>query len=224
MADTQVDSAGVQQLINKLREEGVQAGRQEADRVVQEARQQAAKIVAQAKAEADETRAKARAEIEAEHSAAIDALHLAARDTQIRLREMVKSTFAVHVKRLVSEELQDRDFLRQIILAIVERAVPRLKEGQSAEILISDEIFEAEDKRGKLTEKGKEYARQFLLNVTGEMMREGIEIKPAGDKKHGVRLRLSGEDVEIDMSDEAISDLLVKHMVPRYRTLVLGME
>lgn len=224
MTDTRTASAGVQELINRLREEGVQAGRQEADRVVQEARKQAAQIVAQAKEEAEEMRKKARADIESERTAAFWALHMAARDTQIRLREIVKSSFATRVKRLVSGELQHRDFLRQIILAIAGRAASQVKEGQPIEICVSEEYLRAPEEGGGLTEKGMEAMRHFVTGVTGELLREGVVIKPAEGKNPGICVRLVGEDLEIDLSDRAISDLLLKHLIPRYRTVLSGLE
>ena len=61
---------GVQELITRLRDQGVQAGKQEADRLVGEAREQADRMVAQAREETDRLRAKAHDEIQAEQAAA----------------------------------------------------------------------------------------------------------------------------------------------------------
>jgi hypothetical protein len=33
-----------------------------------------------------------------------------------------------------------------------------------------------------------------------------------------------GEDLEIDLSDQAISDLLLQNLLPRYRAIVAGAE
>ena len=50
MAETTKTSSGVQELIDRIRDQGVQAAQEEADRLLRHARQQATEIVAQAKA------------------------------------------------------------------------------------------------------------------------------------------------------------------------------
>jgi len=224
MADTGKVSSGVQELISRLRDEGVEAGRQEADRVVQEAQKRAAEIVAQAKSEAEEIRNKARTEIKAERAASREAIQLAFRDAELKLRSEFRAVIAERVKRLVSMELRDREFLKQLILAIVGRATPRLKKGQPVEVVLSDEFFATDGKGTGLTGKGKERFRHLVLGITGEMLREGVELKPSGDKDGGIRIRVVGEDLEIDLTDKAISDLLLKHLLPRYREIVLGVD
>ena len=115
MAETTKVASGVQELISRLRDEGVQAGREKSDQVVREAEEQATRIVAQAKAEAEEILSKARSEIETEKAAAIESLRLALRDTELKMEAELKETFADHVKRLVSVEMRDRDELHKRI-------------------------------------------------------------------------------------------------------------
>ena len=52
-------SEGVQALISRLRDEGVQSGREEAERLVTQAREEAARIVEAARAEAETLRSRA---------------------------------------------------------------------------------------------------------------------------------------------------------------------
>jgi V/A-type H+-transporting ATPase subunit E len=56
------------------------------------------------------------------------------------------------------------------------------------------------------------------------MLREGVELKPSRDLNRGIRIRLIGEDLEIDLSDQALSDLLLENLLPRYRAIVRGEE
>jgi V/A-type H+-transporting ATPase subunit E len=56
------------------------------------------------------------------------------------------------------------------------------------------------------------------------MLREGVDLKPSDSIGGGIRIRLVGEDLEIDLSDKAISELLLQTMLPRYRTIVSGVE
>ena len=224
MVDRGIVSSGVQELISRLRDEGVQAGQLEADRIVSEARKRAAEIVDQAKSEAEEVRNKARSEIEAERGASREAIQLAFRDAELKLRSEFRAVVAERVKRLVSMELRDREFQREVILAIAGRATHRIRKNQKVEVLLSDDFFAADGKVAGLTGKGKEQVRHLVLAITSRMLREGVELRPSGDKEGGSRIRLVGEDLEIDLTDKAISDLLLKYLLPRYREIVLGVD
>ena len=115
MTDEAKISSGVQGLINRLRDDGVKAGREKADQVLREAREQAAQIVARAKAETTEMLNKARSEIETEKAAAKESLRVAIRDTELKMEAELKANFSAGVKRLVSVEMRDKEFLRQVI-------------------------------------------------------------------------------------------------------------
>jgi V/A-type H+-transporting ATPase subunit E len=224
MADTQTAASGVQELISRLRDEGVQTGQQEAERIAREAEEQAAQIVAQAKAEAEEMLGKARAEIESNRAAAQEELKLAVRDTQLSLQSEVRARFADHVRRLVTLELQDRDFLQKIILAIAGAATADLPEDQRVELLMPSELFVSDREGEELTAQGKERLRRLVLAISAEMLREGVELNPCGGIGAGFRVRLVGEDLEIDLTDKALSDVMLKHLTPRLKAIFRGME
>jgi V/A-type H+-transporting ATPase subunit E len=56
------------------------------------------------------------------------------------------------------------------------------------------------------------------------MLREGVEIIPSREVPGGVRVRVVGEDLEIDLTDGAVSKLLLKHLLPRYKSILEGFE
>ncbi len=212
MAESSKVSSGVQSLIDRIRDEGVQAAQKEADRILQEAGKQAADMVAEARTEAEGLRSQARAEVETERAAAQEALQLASRDTMLAFRAELTKRFTEAVKGLVGIELKDREFLRQMLLAIAGRSVPDKAANRSLDVLLSKELFpENEGERQSL--------RSFILALAHEMVQSGIELKPSGDNKPGIRIRLAGQDLEIDMTDEAISALLLKHLLPRFRAI-----
>jgi V/A-type H+-transporting ATPase subunit E len=224
MTETE-NATGVQALINRLRDDGVRAGQEKADQVLQDARRQAAEIVSQAKTEAAEMLAKARNEIETEKSSAIASLKIAIRDTELKMEAELKATFAAHVKRLVSVEMRDIEFLRQIIFAIAGMAADDKACGeQPIHILLPENLFHRDKKETRLTDEGRENFRRLVLGISGDMLREGVDLKPSESIGGGIRIQLVGEDLEIDLSDKAISELLLQTMLPRYRSLVAGAE
>lgn len=224
MAEVPKVPSGVQELISRLRDEGVQAGQREAERILLEARRQAEQMVSEAKVEAEEIKRKAREEIEAERLAAHEAIRLAFRDTELQLESDIKATFAAQVRRLVSMELQDRDFLRQMVLTIVRRATSGITEDHAVEVQVSDKLFAEEGSPTLLTERGQEHLRHFILGISGEMLRQGVSLQPCGDIDCGVQVRLVGEELEIDLGAQSISELLLKYLIPRFRAIVQGME
>ena len=225
MTDAAKVSSGVQELINRLRDDGVKAGREKADQVLREAREQAAQIVAQAKTEATDMLNKARSDIENEKAAAKESLRVAIRDTELKMEAELKADFAAGVKRLVSVEMRDKEFLRQVILAIAGLAAGDKACGeQPVNVLLPKELFETDEKGTRLTEEGRDRMRHLVLGITGEMLREGVELKPSEDMSSGIRIQMVGEDLEIDLSDQAISELLLEFLLPRYRAIVTGAE
>jgi V/A-type H+-transporting ATPase subunit E len=56
------------------------------------------------------------------------------------------------------------------------------------------------------------------------MLRDGVELIPANGLHGGARVRLVGEQLEIDLSDVAITHLLCQTMLPRFRRILEGIE
>jgi len=222
--DTKNTSSGVKDLIARLKDEGVQAGRQKADKIVEEAQSRASKIVADAKAEAERLLKQAHTKNEADKVHANESLRVAVRDTEIELQSSLKKAFESHVKRLVSKEVQDEKFLRELLLAIVGSAAKQISHDQAVEALIPQHVLNANEKGVAVGDEGNERLRNFVRRGTGEMLRDGVDLKAASDFKGGIKVKLSGEDVVFDFSENALSDLMLKHLLPRYRAIVEGVE
>lgn len=222
MADTTPQASGVQELIQRLRNQGVDAGRAEAERIVEEAHKRAGQIVANAKAEAEQVRVRARADAEAERKAAEAALQSAYRDTVLRLVSALTMHFEDQVRRLVARELREKEFVRKLILEVVRQATPGDLGAQRAEILLPAELIGVEALRAKPEEVKEGTLTHFVMGLSGEMLREGIELKPMGEDTAGIRIRLVGQDLEIDLTERAVADLLLKHLLPRYRAVLEG--
>ncbi|EFK10069.1 conserved hypothetical protein [delta proteobacterium NaphS2] len=218
-------ASGVRELIARLRDDGVKAGREKAEQVLQEAREEAAKIVAKAKAQADEILSRAQAQIEMDRKACMGSLKTAIRDTELKMEAELKADFAAHVRRLVSIEMGDREFVRQCILAVSGMATGHMVcEGQPVEVLLPKDLFETDESGSRLTADGKQRMHHLVLGISADMLREGVALKPSRNLERGIRVRLSGEDLEIDLSDQAISALLLENLLPRYQAIVRGEE
>ena len=50
------------------------------------------------------------------------------------------------------------------------------------------------------------------------------EIKAAESDTPGLRIKLKDKDLEIDLTDNAIANVLLRYLLPRYRAIVAGEE
>jgi V/A-type H+-transporting ATPase subunit E len=222
MAEPARESSGVQALIDRLREEGVETGRAEADRLVADARDRAAAILADAREEAEAIRAEARDDAAAEKRAADQAMKLAARDTVLSLKQDMAQRFAQEVKRLVTLEMKDRAFLRRLILEVAARTAEEVPEGEPARAVLPREAVGVEELRAKPEEAREGTLAHHVLGLSREMLRAGVELSADGEQEAGIRLKLTERDMEIDLTDEAVAALLLRHLLPRFRALLEG--
>ena len=219
MAETTKTSSGVQELIDRIRDQGVQAAQEKADRLLRDARQQAHEIVSQAKGEAEAAQAKARTETEAYRQASLDALRLAARDTVLDLEARVLARFEEFVKRLVVSATRDKELVRSIVLVLAGHAAEEFIQDKEVEVRISSALLE-----GQTDPVFKEEGKLAILGLSSDMLREGLELVPDSEVEGGARVRLVQDKLEIDLSDRAIARMISQRLIPRFKAIMEGSE
>jgi V/A-type H+/Na+-transporting ATPase subunit E len=213
------ESAGVESLIGRLRDEGITQGRVQAEALVTAAQQQAADLIATAQREAEAILARATEEAGKLKAAGEDAIRLAMRDTILTLEGDLLKEFVDRLRRLVKGVLADPAFLQRLILEVAGRVAPT---GEQAELLLPAELVSLEDLRSTPEEAAPGTLMHFVLSLGGGMLREGMHFGVSEDGEAGIRVRLVEEDVQIDLTESAISQLLLRHMLPRFRALLRG--
>lgn len=213
-------AAGVQNLIDRIRDEGVEAGQQEAEKILQKARADAARIVAEAKTEAEKSLTEARKSIKTERHNAEEALRLAARDTIKELGTGVHAAFKRHVKRLVSNEFDDPELLRELILAVGARTTKEAIGDQAVEILLSESETHMGAPDADTPPPGEDRIHDFILGISSDMLREGVDLKLSADVEGGASVRLVDGHVQVDLTEDTISEFLLHHLLPRYRRIL----
>lgn len=219
MCSQETQSSGVQELIDRLREEGVTKGQEEADGLVTDARQKAVEILDDAQRAAEKIIAGAQSEAERKCKSGEEALRLAARDAVLKLQEAIGEDFVRKVRKLVSHTLGDREFLQRLILEIARKAMPEQTAG-AVEVLLPDNVVTLEELRDKPEQPVEGTLSHFVLGLAGDVLREGLSFGVSDDDVPGVRIRLVEEEVEIELTDETISALLMDHLVPRFRAIM----
>lgn len=219
MAKVEQAEHGVQALIDRIREQAVEAGRREADALREQAQTEAAALIEAAKREREAMLSEARKHIEIEQQAGRAAVQMAARDVMLALEASVVSRFEAHVARLVSDTLQDPALMRQLVLVLAGRVANELLADKQLEIVVSALLDEH-----PANEPMPAKVRDGILGISHGMLREGVELSVSKQLTSGVKVKLVGEAAEVDLSAAAISEMLLAYLTPRFRALLQGVE
>lgn len=188
----------LQELTQKLYNDGLEKGRSEAERLVADAKQQAAKILADAKAEADAV-AKA-AELRAEDIAknAMTEIELAGRQAVSKIKtELVEAIVAKTTGEAVKAAVVDAAFIKDMLLAVA-------KNWNSASADVSLKALLAEDKRAELD--------AAMKGATEELLKAGVEVGYTKDVKSGFKVGEKGGSYYISFTDESFDALFKEYL------------
>jgi V/A-type H+/Na+-transporting ATPase subunit E len=227
MADevsAQQTASGLEALIARLKDEGVTAGRAEADRMVNEAQARARAVVDKAEADAKAKLEAARKEVEGLRRGGEDALRAAARDTVLELKDTLTRRFAEDVGKTVSGAMHDEEMLKKMILAIVGRAREDggVDQSEEMELILPRSVAGLDELRRKPEELREGTLTHYVAAMAGEMLRAGVSFGRAEDDAEGLRVKLHDRGVTIDITDKAVAEALLEHLQPRFRALLEG--
>lgn len=162
----------LQQLLERIRAEGVEKARKEADehlsearekaeRILSEAREKATEIKEQARKEADEHRQNVAAELKLSVQQSVDAL-------QQRITELVTTKA---LEQPVEEAFQDEDFIKKLIDQLVEKWSPE-EDGLTLD----------------LADSYGEKLLDYFAQQSKQTMQNGLTVKPTPAMREGFRL------------------------------------
>jgi V/A-type H+-transporting ATPase subunit E len=217
-------SSGVDALIARLREEGVSAGRSEAERIIGDAQSQANRILDKAQREARERLDAAHKEADAYRAAGEEALRTAMRDMVLDMKAALMEKFSSDVRRLVSHHLEDPTLMRQMILEVAgrARASAAMEEGENLEILLPEKAVGVEELRRNPAELKKGRLTGLVFGLTGDMLRDGVTFSASDEVQGGIRIHMVDKDITLDLTDQAVADFLLQHLQPRFRAVFEG--
>jgi V/A-type H+-transporting ATPase subunit E len=217
-------SYGVEALIERLRDEGVAAGRAEAEQIEARARERAAETLREAELQAKRIVAEATREADATRNGGKEAVRIAMRDTVLQLKAELTQRFNVQVRRLITKEMRKEAFLQELIREIVGRAREEaaLQPGAPVEVILPRELVGLEDLRRNPLELREGSLSHFVLAVASDVLEEGVTFTVAEDEASGIRLYLKDKDVEIDLTDAKVAEHLLAHLQPRFRAILEG--
>lgn len=188
-------------IIEKIKADGVTQANAKADEIIKNARKEAEKIV-------QESRAKAEKIVGDAEKKAVDftdkgkqSLQLAARDTQLLVKEKLTELFNRAFKKQVSETL-DPQFLQKMILKLIEN----WGDSKSAEISLSKE--------------DQKQLEPLLFNSLKKELKGSITLKVSDRVSKGFRIRLTDDDLYYDLTEENIAEIFQLFVNPKVKEIL----
>jgi V/A-type H+-transporting ATPase subunit E len=198
----------IEAFVAKLQAEGVDAGRQEAQRIRAEAERQAQQVLQQARHDADRLMADAKAHADGTAARARAELALAVRDTVLRLQEALGRTLSAVLSAGVKQRMDDPAFLGSLLHDLVAAYVKR--DVECGDVL---KIDVPEDMRQKLID----WAMREIGQERVEKLRPCIDLKGTL-KDAGFEYTLRGSTVEV--TRESVVEVLMALVGPALREQV----
>ncbi|PPD34731.1 MAG: hypothetical protein CTY19_03845 [Methylomonas sp.] len=222
--NTEVISFGVEQLIERLREEAIQAGQSKAKDIVVDAQKRAAWLISEAEQEAQHLVNKAREEADALHAAGMDGLRLAGRDALLKLRDTLLGSFSQEVMRVVGQSMDKQQFIEALILSLAGRMRDKAGLDQSSrlEFHLPEDVIGIDELRANPQELTQGALSGLTAAIAADLLREGVTVTVSDQLKSGLVIRLVDNAMQIEFTDEALSELLLSHLQPRFRALLQG--
>ena len=215
-------SSGIEALIEKLRQEGVNKGRTEADQILHDAKKEADLLLRQAREAADAMVSKARRDVARKQQAGEDALKMSARDLLLDVKENLAHSFTDQVERLIEQQMDNHEFMQHMILELVGRTRKSagLEQAEKIDVLLPESFIGLDELRKNADEYKTGRLSQFVQSLSVELLREGVSFNTHSGS--GIRVHLVGKEVEVDLTDTAVAKLLLRHLQPRFRALLEG--
>ena len=214
-------SKGVQELIERLKIEGIKSGELQARQFADKAQQRAKQIIADAKKEAESIKNAALLNAERTKTSAEDAIRIAARDALLALKGQMTQLFRHELANQVSTEFNREEFLRQLLLEVCRKKIPELEADQNITVLLPSQLVSLEEIKSSSETSESKALTQFVMAVYRDRLGQGVEFAQSPDKE-GIKVRLDGQEILVDLSDKAVGDLLMSYLLPRFRALLEG--
>lgn len=198
----------LQELLDKIKKDGVEVAEGEAKAIVDSAKAEAEKIISDAKAKAEKIISDAKAENEKIVRSGEDAITQAGRNLLISFRQSVATELSAVVGEKV-KAVYSSDAIAETIAKVVENWSKNPNTDNLSVILNSGDLekFEA-----------------TLLSALKSKMLDGVTLKPNDNFDGGFRIAVNNGAAYYDYSAEAVTEMLSNYLSPKVTELLKKAE
>lgn len=194
--------AQLNELIAKIKSEGVQAADEQASKIIAEAEQRAEQIIDEARLKARSMVEEAKAERAKTEAAGTEALKQAGRDLLLSIQEKITQIFSTVIEKRVSAALDEKTVKDAVVTVIGgwkdEEARP--------DVLLGEELA------GRLESQ--------LRGALADEFAAGVEIKPVSGVAAGFRVATKDGSAYYDFTATTIAESLAAYLGPRLQAAI----
>jgi V/A-type H+-transporting ATPase subunit E len=192
----------LQELTNKLYNEGVEKANEEASRIKSDAEKEAEKIRNDAQQEADQIIQQAKQEAEDLKKNTRSEIDLAARQTLREVKKQITGMITARViKDPVKQSMEDTEFVKQVIHEIIKNWNPQSQEPVDLSVT--------------LPEKMQKELKDYLENKASKELNAGITVEVSDRMKGGFSIGPSDGSYKISFSEEDFENFFKGYLRPR---------
>jgi len=197
----------LQELTDKLYNEGLSKGKQEGEAIVSQAKQQAEQILAQAKQQAEQILAQAKKQAEDfKGKTETDVKMSSAKALQATKGDIENLVVTKLVNTEVSKALSAPDFLKGIITEVAKKF--STQESSDLEVILPESL--------------KSELEPFVKNELGKMLSNGIQAKFSKKLAGGFNIGPKDGGYFVSLSDDTFKDLISEYIRPATKKLLFG--
>lgn len=197
----------IQKICDQLKRETLEPARQEAQQILGKAEQRAHEIIEEAENRAERLLAEAKDEIERERRVFHSSLEQAGKQGLASLKQQIEhKLFTDALSRLVEKGSQDAGMIARLVEAIVHAI-----EKQGIETDLTAEV----PKNVSAEQVNSQLAQEVFKRL-------GQGVVSIGDFAGGAKVKLVDKTITLDISDQAIKELLASYVRKDFRELLFG--
>lgn len=187
----------VQELIDKIKAEGIATAEKKATEIEAQAQAQAGEIISKARKEAQRLIDKAKEDAQKTEQSTQEALKQSSRDMLLSLRKEIEKI----LQRIVSEDIKESltsENLSDVIARVIEGFLSKKGAESDLKVMLGADDF------NKL--------KKGILAKIQNRLKDGIEITPAEDIGKGFTISFDGGKSSFDFTDSSLADFLSAHL------------
>lgn len=199
----------LQELTDKLYNEGLSKGKQAADQLLSNAKKEAAEIIANAKKEGEQIVANATKEALELKTKAENDIKMAGMQTISAVRQQIETAIiAKSVGSDIAKAANDTEFIKEIILTIAKAFNP------SSEASVDLNLI--------LPEKQEKEFGNFITAKLHEICKEGLTVTYSKSLDNGFKIGPKDGGYLINFTEEEFNGLISQYIRPKTRSILFG--
>lgn len=199
----------LQELTEKLYNEGLSKGKQEAEQLKANAKAEAAQIIAQAREQAQEILSRAQAEAAELKTKSENDVKMASQQAFTAVRRQIENAImAKAVAEPVKSAANDTEFLKEIIRTVVAAFNPANSDSVALELILPADKKQAMEA----------FAQESLSKICSA----GIDVKFSKSVQGGFRISPKDGGYMLSFTDKDFENIIAEYLRPKTKALLFG--